>query len=135
MSETNDKRLFLLDAFALIYRSYFAFSKNPRITTDGRNTSAIYGFALTLLDLLRKENPTHIAIVFDPPGPVDRVKDFEAYKANREETPEDIKMSVPYIKELAKGFRIPCLEVMGYEADDVIGTLAKKGSRQATKYS
>ena len=129
MSETNDKRLFLLDAFALIYRSYFAFSKNPRITTDGRNTSAIYGFALTLLDLLRKENPTHIAIVFDPPGPVDRVKDFEAYKANREETPEDIKMSVPYIKELAKGFRIPCLEVMGYEADDVIGTLAKKGEQ------
>lgn len=129
MSESNDKRLFLLDAFALIYRSYFAFSKNPRITSDGRNTSAIYGFALTLLDLLRKENPTHIAIVFDPPGPVDRVKEFEAYKANREETPEDIKMSVPYIKELAKGFRIPCLEVMGYEADDVIGTLAKKGEQ------
>ena len=129
MSESNDKRLFLLDAFALIYRSYFAFSKNPRITTDGRNTSAIYGFALTLLDLLKKENPTHIAIVFDPPGPVDRVKEFEAYKANREETPEDIKMSVPYIKELAKGFRIPCLEVMGFEADDVIGTLAKKGEQ------
>jgi len=129
MSESNDKRLFLLDAFALIYRSYFAFSKNPRITTDGRNASAIYGFALTLLDLLKKENPTHIAIVFDPPGPVDRVKEFEAYKANREETPEDIKMSVPYIKELAKGFRIPCLEVMGFEADDVIGTLAKKGEQ------
>ncbi len=129
MTDRNDKRLFLLDTYALIYRSYFAFSKNPRMTSDGRNTSAIYGFMLTLLDLVKKEDPSHIAIVFDPPGPVDRVQDFAEYKANREETPEDIKMSVPIIKDLAKAFRIPCLEVPGYEADDVIGTLAKKGEK------
>lgn len=129
MAETSEKRLFLLDAYALIYRSYFAFSKNPRMTSDGRNTSAIYGFMLTLLDLIRKEDPSHIAIVFDPPGPVDRVNDFAEYKANREETPEDIKMSVPIIKDLAAAFRIPCLQVMGFEADDVIGTLAKKGEQ------
>lgn len=99
------------------------------MTSDGRNTSAIYGFMLTLLDLIKKEDPSHIAIVFDPPGPVDRVQDYEEYKANREETPEDIRMSVPIIKDLAKAFRIPCLEVAGFEADDVIGTLAKKGEK------
>ncbi len=130
MANTNDKRLFLLDAYALIYRSYFAFSKNPRMTSDGRNTSAIYGFMLTLLDLVRKEDPSHIAIVFDPPGPVGRVQEYEEYKANREATPEDIRMAVPVIKDLAMSFRIPCLEIPGYEADDVIGTLAKKGEKK-----
>lgn len=126
----NDKRLFLLDAYALIFRSYYAFIKNPRITTSGMNTSAIFGFLLTLDDLLAKQKPTHVAVVFDPPGPTFRNEMYPAYKANRDATPEDIKISVPYIKRLLEAYRIPVIEVAGFEADDVIGTLAKKAAEQ-----
>ncbi|MCU0457517.1 MAG: DNA polymerase I [Bacteroidales bacterium] len=131
MTETdNDKRLFLLDAYALIFRSYYAFIRNPRVTTRGMNTSAIFGFLLTLEDLLSKQKPSHIAVVFDPPGPTFRNEIYPAYKANRDATPEDIKIAVPYIKRLLEAFRIPVIEVPGYEADDVIGTLARKAAEQ-----
>ncbi len=123
----DDKRLFLLDAYALIFRSYYAFIKNPRITSKGMNTSAIFGFLLTLEDVLTKQKPTHIAVVFDPPGPNFRHEMFSAYKANRDATPEDIRIAVPYIKKLLEGYDIPVIEVPGYEADDVIGTLGCKG--------
>jgi DNA polymerase-1 len=126
----NDKRLFLLDAYALIFRSYYAFIKNPRITTTGMNTSAVFGFLLTLEELLVKQKPTHIAVVFDPPGPTFRNDIFPAYKANRDATPEDIKIAVPYIKRLLEAYHIPVIEVPGFEADDVIGTLARKASEQ-----
>lgn len=126
----DDKKLFLLDAYALIFRAYYSFISNPRINSKGLNTSAMFGFTNTLWSLLQKENPTHVAVVFDPPGDKSfRVEEYSAYKANREETPEDIKKSVPYIKEIVKGFRIPILEVAGFEADDVIGTLAKKAKK------
>lgn len=130
MSETPQKKLFLLDAFALIYRSYYAFIKNPRINSKGLNTSAIFGFTNTMIDLIRKENPTHIGVVFDPPTPINRTQDYSAYKANREETPEDIRKSLPYIKAIVEAFNIPLLLVDGYEADDVIGTLAKKAEKE-----
>lgn len=126
----NDKRLFLLDAYALIFRSYYAFIKNPRVTSSGMNTSAVFGFLLTLDELLSKQKPTHIAVVFDPPGPTFRSEIFPAYKANRDATPEDIKIAVPYIKKLLDAYRIPVIEVPGFEADDVIGTLARKASEQ-----
>lgn len=128
--QDNDKRLFLLDAYALIFRSYYAFIKNPRITSKGMNTSAVFGFLLTLEELLNRQKPTHIAVVFDPPGPTFRNEIFPAYKANRDATPEDIKIAVPYIKRLLEAYRIPVIEVPGYEADDVIGTLARKASEQ-----
>lgn len=124
-----DKKLFLLDAMALIYRAYFALSKNPRITSKGMNTSAIFGFTNTLLELLTKEKPTHIAVAFDTAAPVDRQADFAEYKANRQETPEDIIVAIPYIKEIIRAFKIPILELDGYEADDVIGTIAKKAEQ------
>ena len=124
------KRLFLLDAYALIFRAYYALIKMPRITSTGLNTSAIFGFVNTLEELLRKEKPTHIAICFDPPGPTFRHEAFEAYKGEREATPEDIKISVPIIKEIIHAYRIPIIEVDGYEADDVIGTLATKASNE-----
>jgi DNA polymerase I len=130
LTKNSDKKLFLLDAYALIYRAYFAFSKNPRINSKGMNTSAIFGFVNTLLDVLQKENPTHIAVVFDPPSPPKRAENFEAYKANREETPEDIKRSVPYIMKIIEGFKIPILMEDGYEADDVVGTIAKKAEKE-----
>ena len=123
------KKLFLLDAMALIYRAYFAFNKNPRLTSKGLNTSAIFGFANVLLDLLKKEKPTHIGVAFDTIAPTVRKVGFEAYKANRQETPEDIINSLPYIHELIEGFNIPTLYVDGYEADDVIGTLAKQAEK------
>jgi DNA polymerase-1 len=126
----NDKRLFLLDAYALIFRSYYAFIKNPRITSKGMNTSAVFGFLLTLEELLTKQRPTHIAVVFDPPGPTFRSEIYPEYKANRDATPEDIKVAVPYIKRLLEAYRIPVIEVSGFEADDVIGTLARKASEQ-----
>jgi DNA polymerase I len=129
----DDKRLFLLDAYALIFRSYYAFIKNPRITSKGFNTSAIFGFLLTLEDVLSRQNPTHIAVVFDPPGPNFRHELFPSYKANRDATPEDIKLAVPYIKRLLEAFDIPVIEVAGYEADDVIGTLAVKASEAGYK--
>lgn len=124
--EKDQKRLFLLDAYALIFRAYYAFIKNPRYNSRGLNTSAILGFVNTLEELLQKENPSHIAVVFDPPSPSFRHALYKEYKANREATPEDIKKSVPLIKELMEGFRIAVIETPGYEADDVIGTLAKK---------
>ncbi|MGE0090917.1 MAG: DNA polymerase [Bacteroidales bacterium] len=124
------KRLYLLDAYALIYRSYYAFIKNPRYTTTGLNTSAIYGFTNTLIDLIEKENPTHIAVVFDPPYPTFRHEIYKEYKANREATPEDIKKSIPFIKDIIKGFKIPVIEVERYEADDVIGSLAKQAEKE-----
>ena len=120
------QKLFLLDAYALIYRSYYAFIKNPRINSKGLNTSAIMGFLNTLNEVLTKEKPTHIGVAFDPHGPTFRSEAFPAYKAQREETPEDIRKAVPIIKDLLKAYRIPILQVDGFEADDVIGTLAEK---------
>ena len=129
------EKLFLLDAYALIYRAYYAFIKNPRINSKGFNTSAIMGFVNTLEDVLKKENPTHIGIAFDPAGPTFRHEAFEQYKAQREETPEAIRLSVPIIKDIIRAYRIPVLEVSGYEADDVIGTLATEaGKRGITTY-
>ncbi|HQG08608.1 MAG TPA: DNA polymerase I [Dysgonamonadaceae bacterium] len=119
-------KLFLLDAYALIYRAYYAFIKNPRMNSKGVNTSAIFGFVNTLEEVLRKENPTHIAVAFDPAGPTFRHTQFESYKAQREATPEDIKTAIPVIKKILEAYRIPILEVEGYEADDVIGTIAKQ---------
>ena len=124
-------KLFLLDAYALIYRSYYAFIKNPRINSKGQNTSAIMGFCNTLNEVLEKEKPTHIGVAFDPHGPTFRNEAYPAYKAQREETPEDIRMSVPIIKDILRAYRIPSLQVDGYEADDVIGTLALKLSGNA----
>ena len=124
------KKLFLLDAYALIYRAYFAFIKAPRINSKGLNTSAILGFLNTLEEVLKREQPTHIGVAFDPAGPTFRHEAFEAYKAQREKTPEDIKVAVPYIKELLRAYNIPVYEVMGYEADDVIGTLAKQAAQK-----
>lgn len=125
----SDKRLFLLDAYALIYRAYYGFIKNPRINSKGVNTSAIFGFVNTLEEVLRKENPSHIAVGFDPAGPTFRHEAYEKYKAQREETPEVIRQSVPIIKEIIRAYNIPIIEVAGYEADDVIGTLAKEAEK------
>ena len=124
------ERLFLLDAYALIYRSYYAFIKNPRINSKGQNTSAIMGFLNTLQEVLTKEQPTHIGVAFDPHGPTFRSEAYPAYKAQREATPEDIRQSVPIIKEILHAYNIPVLQVDGYEADDVIGTLATKAGKQ-----
>ena len=124
------EKLFFIDAYALIYRSYYAFIRNPRINSKGENTSAIFGFINTLEEVLSTENPTHIGIAFDPPGPTFRHEAYEEYKAQREETPEDIKKSVPLIKEIIKAYRIPILEVERYEADDVIGTLATQAGKK-----
>lgn len=118
------KKLFLLDAMALIYRAYYALIRNPRLTTSGRNTNAQFGFTTTLLDLINKEKPTHMAVAFDTAAPTERHTSFEAYKANRQEAPEDLTEALPDIKRIIDGFNIPVIEVDGYEADDVIGTLA-----------
>lgn len=126
----QNSKLFFLDAYALIYRAYYAFIKNPRINSKGFNTSAILGFVNTLEDVLKKENPTHIGVAFDPPGPTFRHEAYEQYKAQREETPEAIRLSVPIIKDIIRAYRIPILEIAGYEADDVIGTLATKAGQQ-----
>ena len=123
-------KLFLLDAYALIYRGYYGFIKNPRINSKGENVSAIYGFINTLDEVLQKEQPTHIGVAFDPHGGTFRHKAYPPYKAQREETPEAIRFGVPIIKELLKAYRIPVLEVAGYEADDVIGTLATQAEAQ-----
>ena len=122
------KKLFLLDAFALIYRAYYALIRNPRITTKGMNTNAQFGFTSTLFDLINKEKPTHLAVCFDTQAPTERHIDFAAYKANRQETPEDLLASVPDIKRIIRGFNIPVVELDGFEADDVIGTLAWKAA-------
>jgi DNA polymerase-1 len=122
----DDKRLFLLDAYALIYRAYFSFIRAPRVNSKGFNTSAAFGFTTTLLDLIKREQPTHIAVVFDTAAPTERHELLLDYKANREEMPDDIRSNVPYIRRIIEALRIPVLESDGYEADDVIGTLAKK---------
>ncbi|MDE7086445.1 MAG: DNA polymerase I, partial [Prevotella sp.] len=124
------EKLFLLDAYALIYRSYYAFIKNPRINSKGLNTSAIVGFLNTLQEVLTKEQPTHIGVAFDPHGPTFRSEAYPAYKAQREATPEDIRQAVPIIKTLLQAYNIPILQVDGFEADDVIGTLATKAGQQ-----
>jgi DNA polymerase-1 len=129
LSKDTDKKLFLLDAYALIFRAYYAFIKNPRINSKGLNTSAMFGFTNVLLDILKKEKPSHIAVVFDPHEETVRVEEFPEYKANREETPEDIKLAFPYIVRIIEAMNIPVYQVSKYEADDVIGTLAKKAER------
>ena len=126
-------KLFLLDAYALIYRAYYAFIKNPRINSKGMNTSAVMGFCNTLNEVLAKERPTYLGVAFDPHGPTFRSEAYAQYKAQREETPEDIRRSVPVIKEVLAAMRIPVLEVEGFEADDVIGTLAKKAGQEGVK--
>ena len=123
-------KLFLLDAYALIYRAYYGFIKSPRINSKGFNTSAILGFVTTLEEVLKNENPTHIGVAFDPSGPTFRHEAYEQYKAQREETPEVIRASVPLIKQIIEAYRIPILEVSGFEADDVIGTLATQAAER-----
>ncbi|MCH7414879.1 DNA polymerase I [Belliella sp. R4-6] len=129
MSSKGDKKLFLLDAMALIYRAHFAFSKNPRINSKGLNTGIMLGFTNTLLEVLEKENPTHIAVAFDTKAPTFRHVQFEAYKANRQAQPEDIEIGIPWVKQIVEAFDIPILELDGFEADDIIGTIAKKAER------
>lgn len=124
------KKLFLLDGMALIYRAHFALSKNPRFTSTGVNTSAVMGFANTLLEVLKKEKPSHIAVVFDTSAPTERHTDFEAYKAHREAMPEDLRIALPYVFRLIEGFNIPVITKDGFEADDIIGTMAKEAERQ-----
>lgn len=126
----DQKKLFLLDAYALIFRAYYAFITNPIKNSRGFNTSTIFGFINTLDEVLRKENPSHIAVVFDPAGPTFRNELYPEYKANREETPEDIKASLPWVKKITEAYNIPVVESPGYEADDVIGTLAKKAEQE-----
>ncbi len=132
MSE-NRPKLFLLDAYALIYRAYFAFISNPRITSKGLDTSAIFGFTTTLLEVLEKQKPNHIAVVYDTSAPTQRHEEYPEYKAQREETPDGIRIAIPYIKRLMEAFKIPFLGMDGYEADDVIGTLAKQAEREGFK--
>lgn len=130
LSAEHPKKLFLLDAYALIYRAYFAFSKNPRVNSRGENTSAAFGFTNVLIDILKNERPTHIAVVFDPPGgSTIRQEDFKEYKAHREAMPEDIRSMIGPIKNLIQSFNIEVVEVAGYEADDVIGTLCKEAEK------
>ena len=129
----EDQRLFLLDAFALIYRAHYAFIKNPIRNSKGINTSASYGFTLFLHDLLKKEKPSHLAVVFDSPGATDRAVEHEFYKANREAMPEDIAINIPFIKEILKGFSIPMLALEGFEADDIVGTIAKEKEKTGHK--
>lgn len=129
----SEKKLFLLDGMALVYRAYFAFSNNPRITSYGFNTSAIFGYANTLLDVLKKEKPTHIGVSFDTSEPTARHIEFEAYKAHREEMPEGISTALPFIRQLTEALNIPLLIMPGYEADDVIGTIAKKAEQAGFK--
>ncbi len=128
-----EKKLFLLDGMALIYRAYFAFSKNPRINSKGLNTSAMFGFTNTLLEILNKEKPTHIAVAFDTAAPTARHTDFAEYKAHRDAIPEDLATSIPYVFSIIEGFNIPVLTMDGYEADDIIGTLAKEAEKNGFK--
>ena len=130
---SQPKRLFLLDAFALIFRGYYAFIKNPRINSQGVDTSAIFGFMNSLLDVIKRERPDHLAVCFDKGGSVSRTEMFEAYKANRDETPEAISIAVPYIQAILKSMHIPVVEMAGYEADDIIGTLAKQAEKEGFK--
>ena len=125
-----NQRLFLLDAYALIFRGYYAFIKNPRINSKGVDTSAIFGFMNSLLDVIKRERPDHLAVCFDKGGSEARTALFEDYKANRDETPEAIKIAVPYIQHILKSMHIPVVELAGYEADDIIGTLAKQAEKE-----
>ncbi len=125
-----EKKLFLLDAMALIYRAYFAFSKNPRVTSSGLNTSAMFGFTNTLLEVLNKEKPTHIAVAFDTEAPTSRHTDFAEYKAHRNAIPEDLALSIPWVQKILEAFRIPVITMDGYEADDIIGTLAREAEKR-----
>jgi len=124
-----EKKVFLLDAFALVFRAYYALIRNPRITSKGKNTNAQFGFTNTLVELITKQKPSHMAVCFDTSAPTERHTDFADYKANRQETPEDISAAVPDIKKIIEGFNIPVIAIDGYEADDVIGTLAKKAEK------
>ena len=126
----TEKKLFLLDAYALIYRAYYALIRAPRVTSQGMNTSAIFGFVNTLDQVLTKENPTHIAVCFDPSGPTFRHEMYPEYKAQREKQPEDITRSIPYIKDIIRAYGIPVVEVPGYEADDVIGTISRLAEKE-----
>jgi len=126
----SSKRMFLLDGMALIYRAYFALIRSPRLTSKGLNTSAVFGFANSLFDILQNEEPTHLAVAFDTPEPTQRHEEFEEYKAQRQETPEDLSLSIPYVHRLLESFRIPVLECPGYEADDIIGTLARQAETE-----
>lgn len=126
----SEKKLFLLDAYALIFRAYYAFIKNPRITSFGLNTNAIFGFTNTLIEILENHNPSHIAVVFDHKSKTFRAQEHDFYKANRDETPEDIQLSEPFIRKIISAFNIPIFEAKGFEADDVIGTLAKKAEKE-----
>ncbi len=130
---SDQKRLFLVDAYALIFRGYYAFIKNPRINSKGVDTSAIMGFMNSLLDVIKRERPDHLAVCFDKGGSADRVEMYEAYKANRDETPEAIKIAVPYIQNILKAMHIPIMVKEGYEADDVIGTLSKQAEKEGYK--
>ena len=130
---SDQKRLFLVDAYALIFRGYYAFIKNPRINSKGLDTSAIMGFMNSLLDVIKRERPDHLAVCFDKGGSVVRVEMFEAYKANRDATPEAIKLAVPYIYEILKAMHIPIMVKEGFEADDVIGTLSKQAEKEGYK--
>ncbi len=122
--------LYLLDAYALIFRAYYAFLRNPRINSKGLNTSAMFGFVNALEDVLNNRKPTHLAVCFDHKSPNVRVQEFPYYKAHRQETPEDIRISEPYIRSIIEAYNIPILEAPGYEADDVIGTLAKIAEKE-----
>ena len=126
----NDKKLFLLDAYALIYRAYYALIRAPRMTSKGFNTSAIFGFVNTLEEVIKKESPSHIAVCFDPSGPTFRHEAYPEYKAQRDAQPEDITKSVPYIKDIIAAYGIPIVEVKGFEADDVIGTLSHRAEKE-----
>src|ERR1700712_5091348 len=123
------KKLFLLDAYALVFRAYYALIRNPRVTSKGRNTNAQFGFTKTLIDLINNQKPTHMAVCFDTAAPTERHTDFADYKANRQETPEDISAAIPDIKKIIKAFNIPVIAIDGYEADDVIGALAKQAEK------
>src|SRR5687768_8220904 len=122
------KKLFLLDALALVFRAYYALIRNPRVTSTGRNTNAQFGFTNTLVDLITNQKPTHLAVCFDTHAPTERHTDFVDYKANRQEAPEDLMSALPDIKRIIEGFNIPVVEVDGYEADDVIGTLSRQAA-------
>jgi len=126
----EDKRLFLVDAMAMIYRAFFAFAKNPRYNSQKLNTSAIFGFTLSLIDLLKNEKPSHIAVAIDMAAPTFRHIEFTAYKAQREKMPEDLSLAIPYIKRIIEAFNIPLIFKEGFEADDVIGTLAKQAEKE-----
>src|SRR3989337_3106464 len=122
------KKVFLLDAYALIFRAYYALSRSPRLTSKGKNSNAQFGFTNTRIELITKQKPSHLAVCFDTAAPTERHTDFVNYKANRQETPEDISLAIPDIREIIRGFNIPIMELDGYEADDVIGTLSKQAA-------